>query len=89
MSQISLYMDETVMSAVRAEAALQGISLSRFIASLVKDYAKTRSDSWPVGYWEEVYGCIGDAEADKMHAAISQNGLDSSLDDACDWLEEV
>ena len=89
MSQISLYMDDAVMNTVRSEAALQGVSLSRFIGSLVKNYADSRSTYWPTDYWENAYGCISDAEAETLHAAISESCLDGAKDDACDWFGEA
>lgn len=89
MPQISLYMDEPTMQTVRAQASLQGISLSRFIGSLVKEYAQTKSNNWPAGYWEGVYGCLDDEEADRMTKALETSCLDESCDDACDWFEEA
>ena len=89
MPQISLYMDEPVMQTVRAQAALQGVSLSRFIGSLVKEYAQVKSSNWPAGYWESAYGCLSDQEASCMAGALETNCLDASCDDACDWFQEA
>ena len=89
MPQTSLYMDDATMELVRAESARRGVSLSRFIAGAVSNYANHIAGGWPAGYWENVYGCLSNEDAEAMGAALElgapDNVLDASLDDDCTW----
>ena len=81
MPQLSLYMNDKTMDTLRQCAALEGVSLSSYAASLIRKAAN--GSAWPDGYWENVYGCLSDDEAEcfKHNDAT----LDPSLDDSCDW----
>ena len=85
MPQTSLYMDDATMEVVRAESARRGISLSRFIAGAISNYVDHVSGGWPVGYWDQIYGCLDDQTAEDMLSVREGDGLDSALDDDCTW----
>ena len=89
MPQTSLYMDDATMELIRVESARRGVSLSRFIAGAVNNYANHVTGGWPAGYWENVCGCLSDEDAEAMYAALDpdapDNALDTSLDDDCAW----
>ena len=49
MPQLSLYIDDKTMSAVRRNAKLQNSSLSQYVVGVLR---KTAVDGgWPTGYW--------------------------------------
>ena len=53
MPQLHLYVGEEVAAAVKARARARGLSVSRYLAALVKeDTAK----GWPRSFFEEVIG---------------------------------
>ena len=90
MPQTSLYMDDTTMDLIRVESKRQGVSLSRYIAGAVHNYACHITRGWPSGYWEHVCGClsgISNEQAKALHGVRNSETLDSSLDDDCSWFE--
>ena len=66
MPQVSLYVDDALMDELRADAALEGVSLSKHVARRLKDGKKSyrgRCDTksgLPKGYFSELFGCIDD-----------------------------
>ena len=79
MPQLSLYMNDATMSTLRRCASAQGVSLSSYAASLIRQAAN--GDGWPTGYWEGVYGCLDD------DFSVDDSDLNPSLDDSCSWFE--
>ena len=59
MPQLSLYLNDAAMGALRADAAKEKMSLSRYVADLIT--SKREEPSWPDRYWEGVYGALADA----------------------------
>ena len=82
MAQLSLYLEPPVMDALRTDAHRAGLSLSKYTAQIIKQHAQ--GGMWPPRYWESVYGALDD---DTFDADDDMSGLDSTLDDSCDWLE--
>ena len=78
MPQLSLYLNDATMETLRSAARSEGISMSQYASRLIQERAA--SPLWPHGYWETIYGCLGDDDL-----AIDGEGLDSRLDDDCDW----
>lgn len=89
MAQISLYMNDATMDVLRTRSRREGKSISKYVAQIVHDHVSGNEDAWPAGYWQNVYGCMGDAEADGLTAALQGGCLDSALDDGCTWFEEA
>ena len=58
MPQLSLYLDEPSMQMLREKAELSHLSMSKFVADLIRQ-SETRT-SWPEGYWDGVYGSVSD-----------------------------
>jgi hypothetical protein len=61
MPQVSLYVDDETMATLRAEAAAQGLSLSKHVVSRLK--ASRRSNAatcLPEDYFDNLYGCLAD-----------------------------
>ena len=79
MPQLSLYIDDATMETLRTSARAESVSMSKYAASLIRDRAQ--HGSWPHGYWDRVYGCLGDDDL-----AIADDDLHPELDDTCDWL---
>lgn len=80
MAQLSLYLEEPVMAALRTDARRAGLSLSKYTARLIENHAQ--GNLWPTGYWEDIYGALDD---DTFGA--DTGGLDAAFDDSCDWFE--
>ena len=78
MPQLSLYIDDATMETLRSSARGEGVSMSKYAASLIRDRAQY--GGWPAGYWDCVYGCLNDDTF-----VIDDVALDASLDDACNW----
>lgn len=76
MAQISLYVDDDVLTGLKERAAAQGVSVSRLTAQIIE--ADRRSSAWPEG-WFDLYGSVPD------FPDIDDSILEPSLDDACDW----
>ena len=53
MPQLHLYVGEDVAATVKARARARGLSVSRYLAALVKEDA---ARGWPRGFFEEVIG---------------------------------
>ncbi|MBQ6391753.1 MAG: hypothetical protein IJH88_09095 [Eggerthellaceae bacterium] len=61
MPQVSLYVDESLMKTLRAEAASEGISLSKHVARRLTNASRCATASGlPDGYLETLYGCLID-----------------------------
>lgn len=56
MPQLSLYLDESSMEALRRDAARAGKSLSKYAAEKIKAPA---ADPWPKSFWA-TYGALTD-----------------------------
>lgn len=63
MAQLSLYMDEASMAALRADAAKRGVSISSFARDVLVERdappAHAWENGWPSGYFD-LYGSIPD-----------------------------
>lgn len=63
MAQLSLYMDEASMAALRADAAKRGVSISSFARDVLVERdapsAHAWENGWPPGYFD-LYGSIPD-----------------------------
>ena len=82
MPQLSLYIDEATMGTLQASARAGGVSMSRYAADLIRE--RERRGGWPQGYWESVYGCLGD----EVGLSVADDDLRPDRDDACDWFED-
>lgn len=61
MPQVSLYVDEPLMKALREEAASEGVSLSKHVAERLRNGSRCATASGlPAGYLEKLYGCLAD-----------------------------
>ena len=85
MPQTSIYLDDATSLFVRSQANKRGVSLSKLVSQILNDYATSPKDAWPVGYWEDIYGCASDNDFPGTGNASSDDCLDSNLDDTCDW----
>lgn len=56
MPQLSLYLDDETMNDLRTNAQRENISLSKYVAGLLKD--SKCSQNWIEEWLNEVYGCI-------------------------------
>ena len=79
MPQVSLYVDDAMMSELRSGAAHEGVSLSKYVAKCLKTSAVHQArcstpSGMPEGYYEHLYGCIDD------DSFVRPPQLDSSLD---------
>ena len=64
MPQVSLYVDEQLMSELRAEAASEGLSLSRHVAQRLREGSRCATPSGlPDGYLDKLYGCLSDDDS--------------------------
>ena len=57
MPQLSLYITEDNLAALRTRAAQEGVSLSKHVNRLIEQDAQ--GSSWPQGFWS-LYGAISD-----------------------------
>ena len=57
MPQLSLYVTEENLAALRARASEEGVSLSRHVGRLIEQDAQNHG--WPPGFWT-LYGAIQD-----------------------------
>ena len=61
MPQVSLYVDEPTMKALREEAASEGVSLPKHVAARLKSEGRcTTPSGLPEGYLDSLYGCLAD-----------------------------
>lgn len=83
MPQLSLYLDDASMKLLRQKAELSHLSMSKYVADLIAQ--SDNRASWPVGYWDEVYGSV----ADPAFAVPAEP--DASLDGEAsfDWMDDV
>ena len=79
MPQLSLYLDEPTMMLLRKSASGAGVSMSKYASSLIRE--KSHGNGWPLGYWENIYGCL------EEQLAVDDAELDATRDDDCDWFE--
>jgi len=70
MPQLHLYVSQSVAEEIRRRAESKGLSVSAFLADLVK--AEVNDDGWPVGYLQEV---IGSFQEDPLERP-AQSGLE-------------
>ena len=61
MPQLHFYVPEPVADRVRQEAAAAGVSVSRYLADVVK---RELHPQWPTGFFEEV---VGGWQGDLLH----------------------
>lgn len=80
MPQLSLYLDDVTMNLLRSDARRAGKSMSRYAADLIRGHSAAMG--WPAGYWDSVYGCLGDDDL-----ASVDDDLHPELDDSCDWFD--
>ena len=73
MPQLSLYLDEPTMELLRSRSSRSHQSMSKYVTGLIRRSA--RADSWPEGYWEQVYGCLKDP------SFVTPEEVDAPLDD--------
>lgn len=59
MPQLSLYLDDTSMESLRAHAADEGLSLSKYVKNMLNENA--HSSGWPAG-WFDLYGSLADVD---------------------------
>ncbi len=65
MPQLSLYLDSSTMDVLRAHAARDNTSLSKYVSNMIGEYA---ASGWPEGFWD-LYGALQDetfAEPDEL-----------------------
>ena len=70
MPQLSLYLDDSTMEALRACSQREGVSLSKYVGQLIKDHAVP---GWPMGFWD-TYGALND------DSFVVPEELDAALD---------
>ncbi len=56
MPQLSLYLDDATMEALRSDAGRERVSLSQYARQLIRERAES---SWPAGFWD-TYGALSD-----------------------------
>lgn len=56
MPQLSLYLDDATMEALRSDAGRERVSLSQYARSLIRGRAES---AWPAGFWG-TYGALND-----------------------------
>lgn len=57
MPQLSLYLDDPTMESLRANAAREDKTLSKFVAGVLRDHAE--NNLWPQGFFD-LYGACDD-----------------------------
>ena len=73
MPQVSLYVDDDTMTALRAQAAAEGVSLSKHVARRLARSERSETPSGlPIGWLESLYGCLAD---DDSFVLPDRNGL--------------
>ena len=73
MPQLSLYLDEPTLASLRANSALADLSLSKYVANLIRN--RHENGEWPAGYWD-IYGALED------EAFTAPPDIDLALDGA-------
>lgn len=56
MPQLSLYLDDATMDALKASSQREGLSLSKYAGRLIRSHSQS---GWPVDYWGS-YGSLDD-----------------------------
>ena len=74
MPQVSLYIDEDVLSLARRNARIENISLSKYVTRAL---TKSADSCWPEGYWnlfgalaDESFVCPEDTPFDKVATQV-------------------
>lgn len=70
MPQLSLYLNDETMRLLRSDVKNEQTSISKYVSQLIN---RNASNSWPQGYWTEVYGCLDDDSftvPDELDAAL-------------------
>ena len=80
MARLSLYLNESEMNTLRIDAKREGLSLSGYVARLIRENAGNHR--WPAGYWDRVYGSLQD---DSFN--ISDDDLVAELDGSTGWFK--
>jgi len=75
MAQVSLYIEDSKLDALRERAAREGVSLSRYVASQLD---ANSAQTWSERFFD-LYGALPDIELPTDDPASLR------LDDACDW----
>ena len=57
MAQLSLYLEEEAMTALREDAARSGVSISRYAGEIIS--ARNTVSGWPSGFFD-LYGSLTD-----------------------------
>ena len=60
MPQLSLYIDDVMMSRMKSSAAAEGLSLSRYAADAIRVRLEAPVRKAADGYWDRLYGCLAD-----------------------------
>lgn len=63
MPQLSLYVDDAMMSQLKESASAEGLSLSRFTAEAIRDRICARQGIVQDGRWDRLYGSLGDDDS--------------------------
>ncbi len=71
MPQLSLYLDDATMEALRSDAGRERVSLSQYARQLIRERAES---AWPAGFWD-TYGALSDP------TFVVPAELDASLDE--------
>lgn len=52
MTQVTIYMDNSLLEVAKGSASAAQISLSRWMAELVKEKASNQAKAWPADFWD-------------------------------------
>jgi hypothetical protein len=69
MPQLSLYLDTQTLALVEKNAQLERLSLSKYVAGLVKEHV---AHNWPTGFWD-LFGSIDDDSLCEPSELLSVN----------------
>ena len=75
MAQLSLYLDDCTLAALKEGARREGVSMSRYAADSI---AERGSFGWPAGFFD-VYGSVSD------DTFVIPSDVDSELDEAASF----
>ncbi|MBQ9001933.1 MAG: antitoxin [Eggerthellaceae bacterium] len=70
MPQVSLYVDDETMAALRSGAAAEGLSLSKYVMERVADGRGATPSGLPEGLLESLYGCLADDDSFERPAQL-------------------
>lgn len=85
MPQISLYVDDATMESLRTHAAQSHMSLSKYTAAAITELAAASTNTFSQEWFDDIYGSIPNFPT----LEEIRTGLDDSLDDTCDWFDDV